>query len=415
MDKYVVRQAIKDLNHHIIGYELLFENEADGAQAEDSGKAAARAIINFLEQSGRTMFEDKVAFITFVPNLLLKSIPKIFDETKIVIQIDDSVLASPTSYDALMKFKERNYRIAIKDFQFAPRFFAVLGIADFIGLNFGNLAEAKLSYDNIIKTAKGFNKKCLAYGVDNKEAYSLAVRLGVDYFEGTYLDGKITEKVSKAEYINSNFFRLVVEITKEDPSYDELEAIISRDVALTFSLLRLVNSAFFALRQRATSIMQALVILGVSGLKQWIYLLSFKQEQGDMREDLMMASFLRANFCSELLPCTDILEISKSEAYLMGMFSTLDVLMGAPLEDLLADIMIAEEVKAALLHNEGKCGLLYNLVLSYEKADWKKINEYAEQLRVPKDRIAQIYFNCIEVVNSTWEAFRITYGENNNG
>jgi EAL and modified HD-GYP domain-containing signal transduction protein len=53
--------------------------------------------------------------------------------------------------------------------------------------------------------------------------------------------------------------------------------------------------------------------------------------------------------------------------------------------------------------------------LSYEKADWKKINEYAEQLRVPKDRIAQIYFNCIEVVNSTWEAFRITYGENNNG
>lgn len=413
MDKYVVRQAIKDLNHNIIGYEVMFHNETIDA-TEEGGKAAARAIIDILEQSGKTVFEDKIAFITFVPNLLLKSIPKIFDASKIVMQIEDSVLVNPASYDALMKFKEHNYKIAIKDFQFAPRYFAVLGIADFIGLNFRDIAEAKLSYDNIIKTAKGFKKECIAYGVDTKESYDLAVKMGVDYLEGTYLDEKITDKVNKADFINSNFFRLVVEITKENPNFDELEAIISRDVALTFSLMRLVNSAFFALRQRATSIMQALLILGLNGLKQWVYLLSFKQEQGDMREDLMMASFLRANFCSELYPYTGISEITKSEAYLMGMFSTLGILMGAPLEELLADIMIADEVKAALLHNEGKCGLLYNLVLSYEKADWKEINEYTEQLKIPKDRISQVYFNCIEVVNQTWEAFITVYGEKQN-
>ena len=408
MSKYVVRQAIKDLDNKIIGYELLFEHEKEDVYGNDEGQAAANAIVNFLENNGKKMFEDKIAFITFIPDLLFKSVPKIFDENKIVIQIDDNVLVHPKAYDVLIKYKEQNYRVAINDFQFAPRYFSILGVVDYIRLDFKDLAGAKLSYENIIKTAKGFNKLCIAYGIDTKEAYELALKMKVDYLEGTYLSERITEKVKKLDYINSNFFRLVVEITKEEPNFNKIEEIVSRDVTLAYSLLKLVNSVYFALRNRTSSILQALVILGINGLKQWIYLLSFKKGEENLREDLIKTSFLRANFCSELLDYAGITEITKAEAYLMGMFSTLGVLIGAPLEEALAEIQISNVIKDALLHKEGRCGLLYELVLRYENADWKKINEYAAELGISKDVISKVYFECVELVNETWAAFTST-------
>jgi EAL and modified HD-GYP domain-containing signal transduction protein len=230
--------------------------------------------------------------------------------------------------------------------------------------------------------------------------------MGVDYLEGTYLGERIADKVKKVDFINSNFFLLVLEITKTEPDLEAVEKIISRDVTLTYSIFKLVNSVYYATKIRPASIKQALVILGISGLKQWIYLLSFRQGEEDLHEDLVKRSFLRANYCSELYAYTNIKEITESESYLMGMFSTLGILLGVPLADALAEIHISEHIKEALLNNSGPCGILYNLVLSYERADWKQINKYVEQLNIPKDKVAQIYFNCVEKVNDTWIAFR---------
>jgi len=407
MNKYIVRQAIKDIKRNIIGYELLFQNE----MYSDEKNADVDAIVSFLEQNSKSIFEDKIAFITFGANLFFKNIPKIFDENKVVIQIDDNVLVHPMAYEMLQGYKDLKYMIAVNDFQFSPRHFGILGVVDYIRLDFSDLDEARDSYENVIKTAKGFQKKCIAFAVDTKEAYDFAVQLSVDYFEGTYLDERVFDQVNRMDFLQSNFFRLVVEISKEEPNLAEIESIISRDVTLTYMLLKLVNSAYFSLRNKATSIMQALVILGLSRLKQWVYLLSFKQGEANLREDLIKTSFLRANFCSELLRYTQTVQISNSEAYLMGMFSTLGAMTNMKLEDVLAEVDILDEIKEALLHETGACGMLYKLVLSYEKADWKKINEYAEQLRIPKDVISQIYFNCMDSVNTTWKALTTSYGD----
>ena len=47
--------------------------------------------------------------------------------------------------------------------------------------------------------------------------------------------------------------------------------------------------------------------------------------------------------------------------------------------------------------------MLLDLVLCYERADWQNITNYAEILGVPTNMIAQIYFNCVEEVNTIWE------------
>ncbi len=249
--------------------------------------------------------------------------------------------------------------------------------------------------ENIVKIGKSFGKKVIAYNVETQEAYDKAKELGCTYYQGTFVSEKMPTTVKKVNYLQSNFFLLMVAVTKDEPDIDEIENIISRDVSLTFSLLRLVNSAYFALRNKARSVKQALVILGLGQLKQWIYLLSFKQDDGSMPDELIKISFLRATFASELLDYAQDMNISRSEAYLLGMFSTLGKLMRVPLEDALEQLPISDEIKFALLKKEGRTGSLYKLILSYEKADWKTMSSCAAELGIPQSVIAQKYLPVV--------------------
>jgi EAL and modified HD-GYP domain-containing signal transduction protein len=141
-------------------------------------------------------------------------------------------------------------------------------------------------------------------------------------------------------------------------------------------------------------------------LKQWVYLLSASgsdEEMSPATEEFLKKSFMRANFCSELMNYACNVPISKSEAYLMGMFSMLNSLIDAPLEEILEELPVSDYIKQALLTKEGRCGMLYDLVLSYETADWDKIAKLAEELGIPNNMLTTVYFICMENVNTLWE------------
>lgn len=400
MDSYIVRQAILTEKQETIGYEILYtDNSFKDGYTDDA--AAANTIENFLSSMDSGKFlGGRTAFLTFTSNLLEKNIPKMFATNKLVIEIEDSLITNPYSQNLITKYKQNGYKIAIVDFEFAPRFFGILDIVDYIKVNF---ADDNASMENIINIGKSFDKKIIAYNIETQEAYDRAKALGCAYFQGSFVSEKMPAAVKKVNYLQSNFFLLMVAVTKDEPDIDEIEGIISRDVSLTFSLLRLVNSAYFALRNRARSVKQALVILGLGQLKQWIYLLSFKQDDGSMPDELIKISFLRATFASELLEYAENMPISRSEAYLLGMFSTLGKLMQMPLEEVLEQLPLGDEIKLALLKHEGRTGLLYDLILSYEKADWKTMSTCAAELGIPQSMIAQKYFECVESVNNIWD------------
>jgi len=56
-----------------------------------------------------------------------------------------------------------------------------------------------------------------------------------------------------------------------------------------------------------------------------------------------------------------------------------------------------------LLHRTGRCGMLFSLALSYERADWKKIDELANGLGIPTNLLTSLYFSCMEEVNRIWQ------------
>ena len=405
MNRYIVRQPVKDAEDNIIGYEILYDNSHDVLNHQGvSDYAVADAIYNFLNDNSDKLFKDSVSFMTFTPTLLFKNTPKLFDRKRLVVQIEDNVIVHPMATRIVQRYQSEGYQIAVNDFQFNTRYFSMMDYVDYIKLNISGNTEAWL--ENMVQMAHSMHKKCVATGIDSKELYDLAHRVGADYFQGSYVAGRVKTKVHKANYLQSNFFQLVVEVTKDEPDIDQIEGLISRDASLTYALLRMANSVYYASRTHASSVRQALVTVGLGQMKQWVYLMSCSQQGEDLEdsEEFLRLSFLRANFCAELAGYSKVLQISKSEAYLLGMFSTLNYLIDVPLEESLSEIPIADEVKQALLKREGTAGILYSLVLTYEKADWTTMTGLAAQLQIPTEVLTTVYFDCVETVNSIWDS-----------
>lgn len=405
--KYIVRQPIKDPENKIIGYEIQYhgENQAfsGGEVTQSNDFAAADTIYNFLTLNTDKLLRGSLNFMTFTTTLLMKKTPRLFDKGELVIQIDDSVIIHPLAMHMVQQYAKEGYKVAVNEFQFAPRYLAILDNIDYIKLNFQSTPE--LTLKNVIEIAHSMNKQCIAVGIDREDLYQKALKLQVDALEGTYVAEKITAKAHSSGYLQSNFFRLMVAITRDEPDVEEIEQIISVDATLTYGLLKMANSCYFALRRKVTSVRQAIMTMGLSELKQWVYLLSASNAENKMEEgaeEFLRLSFMRANFCSSLMNYAKDMPISKPDAYIMGMFSTLNYLIDAPMEEILAQIPLRQEVKDALLNHSGRCGALYDLAVSYERADWGKIDQMAEELGIPTNLLTSVYFSCMEEVNRIW-------------
>lgn len=399
MQPCIVKQPIHNAKGELWAYELSYSNAASGSARRPNDNEAAAALQSLLMQCNTESFlESKVAFALFTENLLRRGIPKMFAAQSLVLQIDHDFLLLPDAMKVVQDYHEEGYRVALVGFNFNSMYLAALNTVDYVKLSF---QSASFNHKSAVEVLRQLGKETVAYHVDCKDAYERATELGIHHMQGSYIASTLPSTLHNLNLIPSNFFRLVVAITREEPNFDEIEEIIVRDVTLTYSLLKLVNSAFFALRTRVTSVHHALVILGLEQLKQWIYLLSFNPD-GKTPIEFIKTSLLRASFCEALCTSLKDMPISRSEAYLMGLFSTLGSLLRMPLEQALSELSLPAEVRDALLSGAGRCGLLFQLVCSYERADWHRISEYAEQLDIPQGVLSQKYLVCMDKVNEIW-------------
>ena len=394
--KYIVRQPVKDLKGGIIGYEIQYHGENQAYSMEEGGNdfAAADTVYSFLTQNTGKALKGSLNFMTFTTTLLMKQTPKLFDSGDLVIQVGEDVIIHPLAMRFLERYNKEGYKLAVNDFQFSPRYFSIIDKFDYIKINFQTAAD--VSIRNIVELAHSMGKKCVAIGVDTEDLYQKAFIMEVDAMEGLWVAEKLFTAVHSSSFLQSSFFRLLVAINRDVPDVEEIEQIIS---------------AYFALRNRATDVHQAIVVMGLGQLRQWIYLLGTGNGEEGIdagQEEFLKLSFMRGSFCAALIKLTQDMPISQNEAYLMGMFSTLNYLIAAPMEDILADLPIAQEVKDALLFHSGKCGDLYDLVLSYERADWKVIGDLADSLNIPVNLLTNTYFNCLNEVDTLWRSLMET-------
>jgi len=175
----------------------------------------------------------------------------------------------------------------------------------------------------------------------------------------------------------------LIQLVSEDADTSALEDIFRQDAALSYQLLRLVNSAAVASRREVTSFGQAILMLGRQQLKRWLHLLLYAARQDDMRSAMLMAHVARRARGLELLAAKQGLDkATQEQAFMAGMFSMLDILIGQPLLDILRPIRITDELRMALLERAGAIGDLLSNWETLERGQADEVMSACERLRM---------------------------------
>lgn len=161
----------------------------------------------------------------------------------------------------------------------------------------------------------------------------------------------------------------LLQLVSTDAPTPEIEEVLRHDPAMSFHLLRLVNSLSTG-GKRITSFAQAILILGRRQLRRWLNLMLFAARKDDPRAPMLMARVsTRAQTMELLARAAGLDKAGQEAAFMVGMFSLLDALLGQPLAELLAPLNLGPDLEAALLRQEGELGRLLVAVLAAECRD----------------------------------------------
>jgi EAL and modified HD-GYP domain-containing signal transduction protein len=202
----------------------------------------------------------------------------------------------------------------------------------------------------------------LARRVDSTACFDLCERAGFEWFTGDYA----LNPPPSAEHSDGTSRRRLLALlglVARDAESRELETLLKQDPALSYHLLKLVNSAAFALSTPITSFGQAIGLLGRRQLQRWLQLLLYARGQEDgPHNPLLPVAALRAAQMEALCKVRGGDREAQDVAFMTGVFSLLDLLLAMPMSDIVGALSLAPGAAEALLTREGPLGELLTLV-----------------------------------------------------
>jgi len=251
---YVGRQSIYDRDFNVSAYELLYRSDnVNSVDVDDHGLATAELLSNVFTSIGlEDLVGDKPAFINMPREFLVGSylIPEI--HCNIVIEILEHVEPDEEVIDALLILKKRGYTLALDDYIFDPTHEPFLNIVDIIKLDVADIGIDQLSEK--ISQLKQYNAKLLAEKVETEREARECLAMGFDLFQGYYF---AHPKIVSGRKISGNQIatvELANKLHQPNVEVSKLTELISHDVALSYKLLRYVNSAMYGFEREITSI-----------------------------------------------------------------------------------------------------------------------------------------------------------------
>ncbi len=401
---FVARQPIFDRKSRVFGYELLFRTRdtLHASEIIDQERASLEVLTNsFLIIGLERLTHGRKAFINFSEDLILKEIPLLVSPRILVIELLESVKPSDELIEKCFLFKKMGYLIALDDFVINSEAENFLSFADIVKIDF--LAYEPEILKEIPQMYSGFKIKFLAEKVENREDYYLALESDYDFFQG-YFFCKPSIFYDKPVYsLKQNILHVFHIVSNDNFDYKDVENAIKRDPELTFKLLKYINSAYFCLPTKISSIRQAIVLLGRYGIKKWISLVLVSSLIKDKPSELLLLSLFRARFL-ELLALNSKYASKSHTFFLAGLVSLFHILSGKPMKDIVNSLPLIDDLKDALL---GKRNYLFNalaLCISYERGKWQKVIRYSKYFKIDLQKLGDIYLESLSWAENTLKA-----------
>ena len=366
---FVARQPILDRSRRVYAYELLFRSSSVAEKAESaSERASARVITDAVLSFGlNTLTQGKPAFINVTRRLLLDGIPTALPPTRVVIELLEDIEADDEVVAACRDLRRAGYAIALDDFSLNDRTAGLLPIADFVKVDC--LPNATAIRQRLSSPAH--QAALLAEKIETMAQFEEAMRLGFTYFQGFFFGRPVTQGAREVPGHRLGHLRLLRALHDPDLSVIQLEELIKHDALLCYRVLRTVNSAGFAQQKKIDSLRQALVLLGIDTVRRWAALWVLAGLSAEAHPELVTMSTVRARYC-ELLARQSRGPDHAAEGFLLGMCSLLDSILQRPMEVILAELPLPDEIVAALAGTENHSRHLLDCAIAYERGEFDR-------------------------------------------
>lgn len=397
MDAYVARQPIFDNKKSLFAYELLFRDGLNNWMPEIDGDTATSKV---LSSSFFTIGMDKItagkrAFINFTQNLLSTAIPFMFPSETTVIEILEDVNPEPLVIETCRRLSDMGYCLALDDFVLKSQSQPLIEFADIIKIDF--LATPVTEIKKYLQTFRPKRIRFLAEKIETNQEFKSALNMGFELFQG-YFFSRPRIKGREISSSTMQFLKFMIEINKPNYDLNELEAIISRDLSISYKLLRYVNSVFFKKGSDITSLKQALLVLGNDELRRLVSLIGLSKLASNKPDELVKSACIKAKLCEKMCSLSSH-ATSCDELFMLGLFSNLDAILDQPMNEIMAKLPLSNPIKEALVHRQGDLAAFLRLSEYYERAEWQKVKEYAQQIGIAENMIPNIFIEACSWAN----------------
>jgi len=363
---FVGRQPIYTRDLDVYAYELMPHLTSDTEESPSADTITSQVIINsFMEIGIDNLVGKEIAFLTLTEHFLHSDYELPLPTDKVIIKIPSHINITPELITGVENLAKAGFKLAIDNYLQYPELQALASMASIIDINIENLSDAEIRAH--LRMLKKLNPIVLADHVSTHEQYEICRDAGADYFQGYFLN---RPRIVKGESLDSNqmsVINLLSTLHNPETDTDTIVDVISKDIALSYKLVQLMNSAFFSRNSKIDSIQHATVMLGRKQLCTWASMMVLSGMDDKPREQVRI-SMIRARSCELLATKAGI--AGADVFFTVGMFSSLDLLMNQSLEDLISPLPLADNISAALLNREGELGEALNCTLAQEQGDW---------------------------------------------
>ena len=369
-DFFLARQPILGRDQHLVAFELLFRTAGSTEANVTDDAAATAAVISHASQLGMDhVVGEQLAFLNVDEVVLMSDFVRFLAPDKVILEILETVKATPEVVARVTELKGLGFKFALDDVVAdSEDVRQLVALVDVIKVDLKGVDPAKLQA--LALSLKGPHKKLLAEKVETVEEFKRCLELGFEYFQGYYfarpviLSGK---KIAPSELV---ILRLL-ELINSEADNRAIELAVKRDALISLNLLRLVNTPAAGGRGKIDSLAQALMVLGRRQLQRWLQILLYARPGGavELNSPLLQMATTRGKLLELMtMKLRPGQRAAADTGFTVGIMSLMDALFSMSMHDILDTVVVADEVRAALLEREGEFGEMLKVVELLETA-----------------------------------------------
>jgi EAL and modified HD-GYP domain-containing signal transduction protein len=393
MHGFIARDPILDRHERVYGYEVLSRSAEEviwpplnGSGSGSTAPPGAQAL-----QEIDDITEGERAFIKCTRQALIGGHPEGLPRERVVLELRAPMQPDHEVMAACRALKDAGYIIALENFQPAQQE-PLAELADILKLDV--TASSDRTQWLLMRKYRPRGTVFVAQKVDKRTQFQAAVQGGYSYFQGQFFCRPQPYSASEVAPIKLVYLLVLKAVTRPEINVQEIAETIKHDLALSYKLLRFLNSARFAFHSQIKSIRHALLLLGQNEIRKWIGLISLAALGEEGPPILVKMALIRAAFCEALARMLGEPQ-RESDYFFLGLLSGIDVLLRRPIRVVLSELPMASDVSAALMGEPNPLRDVLQMVIHYERGNWGECSQLANKLEVQDEKLCDLYLQAL--------------------